>query len=418
MISISYSELSRTINQHCAGRRVLLEAAIEVTHRCPLECVQCYNNLAVGDKVARQQELSLAEHWRLLDDLADMGCLWVLFTGGEIFARPDFLEIYTYAKKKGFLITLFTNAILIDQRVADHLAQWPPFCIEVTVYGRTRATYESVTKIPGSYERCLRGIELLRERQLPLKLKTVAVKLNGDEVIALRQFAEEDLQVEFKLDPLLNPRIDGSQAPLAVRLSPEQVVGLEMRTPKVEAEYRALYARDCGQPAPLELDDTLYTCGGGMNSCAIDPYGRVGICVMAQRETYDLRKTGLKDGWDNFLQQARAQKRTRTTRCVACRLQSLCGMCPAWGMLENGDAESPVEFLCEVAHLRAMALGFEVPEHGPCEYCAGGAHNSRLKQAAENIQALSSVATGCLPVAESFFTVIGEGGPDGRQCQC
>jgi len=416
MISISYSELSRTIHQHYAGRRVLLEVAIEVTHRCPLQCVQCYNNLAVGDRAARQRELSLAEHCRLLDELADLGCLWVLFTGGEIFARPDFLEIYTYAKKKGFLITLFTNAILIDQRVADYLAEWPPFSIEVTVYGMTKATYESVTKIPGSYERCLRGIELLRQRQLPLKLKTVAVKLNCHELSALRQHAEDDLQVEFKLDSLLNPRIDGSQAPLAERLSPEQVVAVEMQTPKVAAEYRALYARDCGQPAPTELDDKLYICGGGINSCAIDPYGRVGICVMAQQETYDLRKTGLKDGWDNFLQHARAQKRTHETRCSSCRLQSVCGMCPAWGALENGDAESPVEFLCEVAHLRAMALGAVVPEHGPCQYCAGGAQNGRLKQAAENIAALSPADLGCIPAAESLFTVLGEG--VNGQCQC
>jgi radical SAM protein with 4Fe4S-binding SPASM domain len=370
----------------------------------------------MGDQAARQQELSLAEHCRLLDELADLGCLWVLFTGGEIFARPDFLEIYTYAKKKGFLITLFTNAILIDQRVADYLAEWPPFSIEVTVYGRTQETYESVTKIPGSYERCLRGIELLRQRRLPLKLKTVAVKLNGHELTDIRQFAEDDLQVEFKLDSLLNPRIDGSQAPLAVRLSPEQLVGVEMGTPKVAAEYRALYSRDCGQSALVEVGDTLYTCGGGINSCAIDPYGRVGICVMALQETYDLRKTSLKDGWNNFLQQARAKKRTQETRCSVCRLQSLCGMCPAWGLLENGDAESPVEFLCEVAHLRAMALGFDVPAHGPCEYCAGGEQNDRLKQAAENIAALSPVAHGSIPAAESLFTVIGEG--VSGQCQC
>ncbi len=419
MIAISYSELSRTIHQHSAGRRVLLEAAIEITHRCPLQCVQCYNNLAVGDQAARQQELSLAEHCRILDELADLGCLWVLFTGGEIFARPDFLEIYTYAKKKGFLITLFTNAVLIDQRVADHLAEWPPFSIEVTVYGRTQTTYESVTKIPGSYKRCLRGIELLRERRLPLKLKTVGSQLNRHELLALRQFAEDDLQVEFKLDSLLNPRTDGSQAPLAARLSPEQVVEVEMRTPKVAAEYRALYARECAQGAATEIDDTLYTCGGGITSCAIDPYGRIGICVLAQQETYDLRNTSLKDGWENSLRQGRAKKRTRTTRCFACRLQSLCSMCPAWGTLENGDAESPVEFLCEVAHLRAMALGIDAPEHGPCEYCAGGAQNGRLKQAAENIVAWSEpAATGDMPVAESPFTAIGEGALKGRQCRC
>jgi radical SAM protein with 4Fe4S-binding SPASM domain len=402
MISISYSDFSRTLHRHYAGRRALLEVAIEVTHRCPLQCVHCYNNVALGDQAVRQQELSSAEHCRLLDELADMGCLWVLFTGGEIFARPDFLEIYTHAKKKGFLISLFTNGTLVNQQVADYLAEWPPFAIEVTVYGHTKAAYESVTRVPGSYERCLRGIELLRERRLALKLKTVPTALNWRELFALQRFAEEDLKLEFKFDALLNPRIDGSQGPLAVRLSPEHVVGLEMQAPKVAAEYRAL----CAWEAPPEPDDTLYTCGGGITLCAIDPYGRLGLCVLAREETCDLRQTSLKEGWE-FLGQLRAKKRTRSTPCATCRLHSLCSMCPAWGGLEDGDAESPVAFLCEVAHLRAMAHGVGVPEHGTCEYCAGGAQYARLKQETESIVAGTGAAAGYTPEAQSPLAVIG-----------
>ena len=129
----------------------------------------------------------------MLDELVEMGCFWLLYTGGEIFARKDFLEIYTYAKKKGFLITLFTNGTIINEQIADYLAEWPPFAIEITLYGRTRETYEALTAIPGSYDRCLRGIKLLKERGLPLKLKTVATSINKHEVLAMRQFAEEEL---------------------------------------------------------------------------------------------------------------------------------------------------------------------------------------------------------------------------------
>src|SRR5258708_37666428 len=100
-----------------------------------------------------------------------MGTFWLLFSGGEIFARKDFLEIYTYAKKKGFLITLFTNGTLINDKIADYLVEWPPFSIEITLYGRTKETYETLTGIPVSYERCLGGIEHLRARKLPLKLE-------------------------------------------------------------------------------------------------------------------------------------------------------------------------------------------------------------------------------------------------------
>ena len=60
-------------------------------------------------------------------------------------------------------------------------------------------------------------------------------------------------------------------------------------------------------------------------------------------------------------------------------------MCPANGELENNDPESPVEFLCEVAHLRAMALGLEVPEHGECDFCSGGRHHDSVEESARRI---------------------------------
>jgi hypothetical protein len=62
-------------------------------------------------------------------------------------------------------------------------------------------------------------------------------------------------------------------------------------------------------------------------------------------------------------------------------------MCPANGELEHKSAETPVDFLCEVAHLRAMALGFEVPGHGECEFCPGGSHYSKTRESARKIAA-------------------------------
>src|SRR5215469_8700053 len=241
---LSYGEFSANLHQRQAGERVPLQVSIEVTRRCPLECRHCYNNLPMGDLDAKRREMTKEEHFRVLDELVEMGCFWILYTGGEIFARKDFLEIYTHAKRKGFLITLFTNGTIINQQIADYLVEWPPFAIEITLYGRTRQTYEALTMIPGSYDRCLRGIALLKERRLPLKLKTVATSVNKHEVMAMRRFAEEELGVEFKMDGQINPRIDCSQSPLAVRLTPEEVVALDLHSPKEIAEYRRLAERD------------------------------------------------------------------------------------------------------------------------------------------------------------------------------
>src|ERR1700728_823444 len=369
MEQLSYGAFSADLHQRQSGQRAPMQVSIEVTRRCPLECQHCYNNLPMGDQDPRSREMTTEEHFRMLDELVEMGCFWLLYTGGEIFARKDFLEIYTYAKKKGFLITLFTNGTLITEKIADYLVEWPPFAIEITLYGRTKETYEALTQIPGSYDRCLRGIKLLRERGLPLKLKTVATSINKHEVVSMRRFAEEELGVEFKFDSQINPRIDCSQSPLAVRLTPEEVVTLDMSEPKGVSEYRRLAKHDEENPQTLGPDDGVYSCGGGINSFAINAYGEISICVISQQETFGIRESSLKQVWEGSLLRIRERKRTKMTKCIQCRIRPLCGMCPANGELEGGNQESPVEFLCHVAHLRAAAIGVAVPVHGDCEFC-------------------------------------------------
>jgi MoaA/NifB/PqqE/SkfB family radical SAM enzyme len=210
MIENTYSAFSTSIHDHFLGKRAPVQVSVEVTRRCPLDCLHCYNNLPMNDAAAREQELTFEEHVKLLDEMVAAGCLWLLYTGGEIFARRDFLQIYTEAKKRGFLITLFTNGTMITPRIADYLAEWRPFSIEITLYGATRETYEALTQIPGSYNRCMNGIRLLLERNLPLKLKTVPTTINKHEVYEMKRLAEEEFHTEFKFDPLVNPRIDCS----------------------------------------------------------------------------------------------------------------------------------------------------------------------------------------------------------------
>jgi radical SAM protein with 4Fe4S-binding SPASM domain len=383
MNSASYGEFSLSLHQHFANQRTPLEASLEITRRCPLDCQHCYNNLAMGDLAARRHELTKEEYFSILDDLSAMGVIWLLFTGGEVFARKDFLEIYAYANRKGFLITLFTNGILINERIADYLREFPPFAVEITLYGRTRDTYEKLTQLPGSYDRCMRGIRLLVERGLPLKLKTVATSINRHEVFSMKAFAEQELGVEFKFDSMINPRIDCSSAPLAVRLSPEEAVALELHWPDVATEHRRTLARE--QESPPASSQTLYSCGGGVRAFAIDPYGHMSICVLSHQDTYDIRAGSVREGWEQFLLKVRQRERRELSKCIGCRIRSVCSMCPANGELENGDPESPVDFLCEVAHLRAMVLGFETPEHGACEFCPGGSRYQELVESARRV---------------------------------
>jgi radical SAM protein with 4Fe4S-binding SPASM domain len=371
MDSLSYSEFSRGIFNKLSGdKRIPMTGSIEVTRRCPLKCAHCYNNLSLGDQQSRNRELTYEEHCRILDEITEAGCLWLLYTGGEILARPDFLDIYTYAKQKGLLITLFTNGTLLTPEIADYLAEWRPFSIEITIYGRTKATYELVTGVPGSYERCLRGIHLVKERGLPLKLKTMAITLNKHEIWEMKKFAENDLGTEFRFDAMINPRIEHSKGPLVVRLTPDEVVALDLQDPKRTTEWMKFCEKFNGIALSPDRRNHLYQCGGGSNSFAIDPYGKMNLCLLSTDHAYDLRTGSFQVGWQESLAKVLRQKVTKQTKCFSCEIKSMCGMCPANAELENGDSEEPVDFMCQVAHLRAKALGLRVTPHGDCKHCS------------------------------------------------
>ena len=310
-------------------------------------------------------------------------------TGGEVFLRKDFLEIYAYARQKGMLISLFTNGTLITPEIADQLVRQPPFSIEITLYGRSRQTYERVTGVPGSFERCMRGIRLLMERDLPLKLKTMAISLNKHEIWDMKQLVKEELGLEFKFDAILNPRYDCSQSPLEVRLTPAEVVELDLQDPDRIAEWQRFCEKFNGRLPATESDKMLWRCGGGQNSFAIDPYGMLRMCILSFGNTYDLRRGSFQEGWEQFLYQIRQKKITRQTKCVSCGIIAMCGMCPANAELECMDAEAPVDFLCQVAHLRAYCFGMPLEPHGPCEYCEGGNRYSEMLDSVEKIKSIA-----------------------------
>ena len=386
-----YQEFSARLHRKVVAARFPADGTIEVTWRCPLSCAHCYTNLAMSDRGAKNGELTLDEHRRIVDEIAEAGCLWLLYTGGEPFARPDFLDIYTHAKRRGLLITLFTNGTLITEKVADHLAEWRPFAIEITLYGRTRETYKRVTRVPGSYDRCMKGIQLLRERGLPLKLKTMALSVNRHEIWEMKRFAQDELGVEFKFDAMINPRIDCSASPLAVRLTPDEVVALDLLDPRRMTEWQSFCERFNGPVLAGERADDLYHCGGGITSFAVDPEGRMSLCVLSRRDGYDLRGGSFREGWEECVSKVRSKKITRLTKCVSCEIKAMCGMCPANAELEAGDPEMPVDFLCHVAHLRAHALGIAVPPHGSCEYCEGGERHQELLTSLARVRAAVQV---------------------------
>ncbi len=350
--STGYGEFSRRIHDRLLEKNIPLEGSIEVTERCNLHCAHCFINQAAGDQNARDRELSSDEIVSIIDQAVDEGCLWLLFTGGEPFLRPDFLDIYLHAKRRGLLITLFTNGTLLTPAIADTLAEYPPFSIEISCYGATTETYERVTGVPGSHEQCIRGIELLLSRNLPLKIKSPLMKLNYHEREALQEFAAS-LGIEFRYDVELNLRTNGDQGPAQQRLEPEQVVQLDFADQRREEEWLEFARKFAGEKIH---PDSLFQCGAGSGSFHIDPYGQMTCCLMVREPCHDLRRETFRRGWLDLLPKVVSQKCTGSSVCNGCEHRYLCSWCPGWARMEHGRQEEPVEYLCRITWLRARRL--------------------------------------------------------------
>ncbi|MEI7451127.1 MAG: radical SAM protein, partial [Desulfomonile sp.] len=113
-------------------RRAVMSFDLEITARCNHNCGHCYINLPANDQEARAKELTVQEIGEIADQAVALGAIWVLISGGEPFLRPDFPDIYMTLKRKGLLVSVFTNATLLQE---DHIAlfkKYPPRDIEVT----------------------------------------------------------------------------------------------------------------------------------------------------------------------------------------------------------------------------------------------------------------------------------------------
>jgi radical SAM protein with 4Fe4S-binding SPASM domain len=353
---LSYADFSSKVHAKSSNKRIPLDATLELTYRCNNKCVHCYCNLPENDEQATKDELTTEEIKKLLDDLASMGSLWLLITGGEPLLRPDFEEIYLYAKKKGFLITLFSNGTLINENIIKILSGYPPFYMEITLYGATKETYEKVTRVKGSYENCIRGISKIIDAGIKLRLKTMALTINQHEIEAMDRVARE-MRCEFRFDQMINKRLDSNtySDPAAYRISPEDTVRLDTEFPQRMKEFKEFCERMVCEPVK---SDRLINCGAVWSSIQILPNGTVLPCSMLIKMGRSIRERSLKEIWEVHFQKIIDLKRNIFLKCDNCTLQNLCGQCAGWSLVEHGEVEREVQYLCDITQKRAEIFPF------------------------------------------------------------
>jgi radical SAM protein with 4Fe4S-binding SPASM domain len=354
---------------HPAERRIPLFGTLEITFRCNLTCAHCYVNRGRNDTAEIERELPLDRHLQLMDEYAAAGCLSLLLTGGEPLLRPDFLDLYRAAVVRGFRVSVFTNATLIDGSILRLFQKYPPAAVEVTLYGRTPETYERITGVPGSFERCRAGIEQLRVGGVRLKLKTMVMQWNEHEIEAIRRYAGE-LGISFRHDGLLNSRFDcGVDRNRELQLCADRLVATDFSDPSLRRRWLASAQAVLGKGTTSAPGDFLYSCGGGYNSFTVDPYGHLLLCLLSRRSTFDLRNQSFRRGWEEFLPAIRARRRESESACRVCTLLPICQNCPGVAEIEQGDPEAQIETCCRLTHLRVHTLLGDACGHRPDARC-------------------------------------------------
>ena len=353
--------ISRTVEKHRP-----LSVHFDLTYRCNERCVHCYLDHD------NHGELTTAECLQVLDDLARSGALFLTFSGGEIFLRPDLYEILAAARRLHFDISLKTNALLVTPERAARLGELGVRRVQISVYSDIPAVHDAITKVPGSLQRTLAAIPILLQHGLQVKL---ACPLMRENLLAYRgvMALAEKLGVPYILDLTITPMMDGSSGPLAHRASVSSLLPVlrDARLQACKPQPTSATARPesvwpLGSAVSSGIESPAYQdlpCSAGHNSCYISPYGDVFPCVQLPQAAGNLRREKFDDIWYHApqLERLRAIRESQLPVCSRCEIRSYCERCPGLALMEGGNLLGAYERACALAEEKARLAGVVAP---------------------------------------------------------
>ena len=271
--------------------------------------------------------------------------------------HPDFWDIYRYAKNRGFLVTILTNAYGLTKDNIRTLSNFPPYSIEVTVNGITASTYEKITRVKGSFDKSMSNIRALKRGNVSLSVKSNCLKENKNEICRVKHWVDgflgspRDDKYYFAYDQVLMPKLDGDTSVCRHRLAPEELRRVIRQDGQVEEEY-CEYIKD-EFPLNERPADALYRCNSWMDRCIVGPSGLAKFCLFSERFSFNVLREPLASGIKRMRKSILRQRFKSKSPCRTCDIRSICFSCPAVAYLETGNEEKPVEYFCQMAKYTA-----------------------------------------------------------------
>jgi GTP 3',8-cyclase len=218
--------------------RAITDLRVSITDRCNYRCVYC----RTGNQGAQYAELPIADYLRLVRVFVSLGIEKVRLTGGEPLLRKGLIdlirELAALRNRSGdeLDIALTTNGHLLED-LAPQLKDAGLGRITVSMDAVDAATFERITRVPGSFDRVVRGIRAAQDAGLaPVKVNCVLLRgFNDDQIPLFAKFArEEGVIVRFiEFMPLEEDRLWTPDSVIPIR---EVVTKLETVRPVVKLQ--------------------------------------------------------------------------------------------------------------------------------------------------------------------------------------
>jgi MoaA/NifB/PqqE/SkfB family radical SAM enzyme len=332
------------------SRKYILSAGLELTTVCNFNCTHCYL------KDWKQINISLTQWKFIVDLLAEAGCFSVYLTGGEPFLYPHFTDLYLYLKKKGFLISIFSNGTTLNKEYIDLFKKWPPKEIEISVYGISKNVFDIITGSKDLLPSLLNTIETLHSCKIPFNLKTIILKENIAEVPSIKEFADF-YNVRFRTDPYITARRNGDTTPCSHRADPKNIALVE----RLDSRLSEFCDKTIQNIVSGKLDTTRtatspFICNVERgNSVFIAASGEMAPCLELIPWAVPITNKGLildrKSFWDNFYSRFKYPSK-RISNCFLCDKRPICNICSIQAYFNKYDTENSVPFCCELSNAR------------------------------------------------------------------
>jgi len=345
--------LERRLFEFAKAKRTPINGSIELLPLCNMNCDMCYVRLS-AEEMNRQGRMRTADEWlAAAQQMRSAGTLFLLLTGGEPLIYPDFRRLYLALKEMGMILTVNTNATLIDEDWADFFARHKPRRMNVTLYGPDEETYANLCNYPGGFEKTLRGVRLLRQRDVDVRLGFSVTKENAPHLARMHAIADA-LDVPVNVDSYMLPATRERERPFAqqARLLPEdaaRVLEDAARRKTDETGYREQARQSLAwmrRYAALPTAEACMQCMAGRCSFAVNWQGMMRPCVILDRPQADVFALGFAQAWAQIRSEVDIIR--IASACVTCPMRALCQTCAASALYETGAFTGTPEYLCRM----------------------------------------------------------------------